>query len=103
MGIDLGIIEQSEESKTFIYALNKNGTNKYWFNVSGGDNDDKSKVSIQDIDAIGDEVYRRLTMHDELVSELRSWVSQYGCTLANPSCSKCQDTQQALKLLEGES
>ena len=68
--MELNKIESSEENSSFFYSLNDKGINYWSFLLQGGRNDNCSIVTCQQEALIADEIYKRLTVHDELVTAL---------------------------------
>lgn len=45
------IAGEHADRQTFIYALNKRGTNRFWFDIQSGLTDDKQRTSVAELSA----------------------------------------------------
>ena len=67
----LNKIETAEENASFFYSLNNEDSNHWYFLLEVGKDNKGLRLSCEQEILIADEIYKRLTVHDELVEALQ--------------------------------
>jgi len=69
--MNIGKVKTAGDQGTFLYALNKNETNKWCFSLDGGRDDNDDRISCEEEALIAGEIYSRLTSHDALTERVK--------------------------------